>query len=125
MFSKGSMENVSKCCGKKYTMRVIRTVVYASGETIELQTPGQPLEETPVCCGCREPTRPVLKGEEMKPTDGGVYCQTCVRRLTKSKRVPKGLVLRYPVSNGSKEMTCWGCGKTVGLEGAVEMVKEE
>ena len=125
MFSKPVMKNVSKCCGGKYTMETIRAIIYADGRTIEVQSNNSLPEETPICSECCEPCEIVLKGEEMEPSEGGVYCQTCARRLTKSKRVPKGFVLRYPVSDGSKKMTCWGCGRTVKLEGAIEMVKGE
>ena len=127
MFSKPIMENVSKCCGRKYTMEVIRTITYADGRKISLQSPGPLLDETSVCCGCHEPCGIVLRGEEMKPTEGGVYCQTCARRLTKSERIPEGLALRFPAGGGTKspETTCWGCGKIIKLEIAIAMVKEE
>lgn len=125
MFTKPIMENVSKCCGRKYTMEVICSITYADGRVIELQSPGPLVEETPVCCGCQEPCQIVLKGEETEPYEGGIYCQGCARRLFKSRRTPNGLALRYPASGSSKKMTCWGCGKTIKITEASEMVKKE
>jgi len=119
------MEHVSKCCGRKYTMEIIWSVILADSRIIPLQTPGMPPEETSVCCGCYEPCRTVLEGEEMKPTEGGIYCQTCARRMSRSKRVPKQFELRHPAGGGTKspKATCWGCGRIMELSGASILVK--
>ena len=124
MFSGGPMEYVSKCCGGKYIMGVVRAITYASGEIVELQRPGPPLEKTPVCCGCREPCGIALKGEEMKPTEGGIYCQACARKMSRSNRIPEGFVLRYPIPDGCRG-TCWGCGETIEPDVGSELVKKE
>ena len=117
-----STEHVSKCCGQKYTMEIIWSVILADSKIIPLQTPGRPPEETPVCCGCGEPCAIVMKGEETKPSEGGIYCPTCARRL--AGRIPKGLVLKYPAPYKGKETVCWGCGRTVALREASELIKQ-
>ena len=121
------MDYVSKCCGQKYTMEVIRAVFLADGRSIPLQTSGQIPEETPVCCGCGEPCKITHKGEETKPSVGGVYCQTCARRIQASGRVPEGCELRYPAGGGTKahKATCWGCGKTVEFRELSMLVEEQ
>jgi hypothetical protein len=115
---------VSKCCGKGYTMEVIRAIILASDRVIKPQTPGQIQEKTPICRGCLEPCQLVLKGYETKPWGGAIYCQTCARRLLTSGRVPKD-ELRYPAGGGIKEpkTTCWGCGKTTMLAEASTLVE--
>lgn len=117
------MEHVSKCCGRKYTIEAVRCIILTDGRVIALQTPGQIPEETPVCCGCHEPCGTVPKGEETRPFEGAVYCQTCARRIGASGRVPEELRLQYPASPVASEGTCWGCGKTVRFQEASTLVK--
>ena len=113
---------VSKCCGRRYTMEVVRTIILASDRVIKPQTPGQIPEGTPICCGCGEPCGIVMEGEHTKPYEGGIYCQTCARRM--AQRIPRGLMLRYPAQRDNIKATCWGCGKTTGLQEASELVKQ-
>lgn len=102
MFTKEPIEQVSQCCGVK-----VKTTPAGAN----------------TCSGCKDSCRIVLKGEEMKPREGGIYCMVCAGKLF--HRVPKGLALRHPAAHGDGKGTCWGCGTTVVLEKANRIVKVE
>lgn len=110
LFTKQSMEYVSKCHGAK------TYVVLSKAPN------GKPLDVV-MCSVCREPTRTVLKGGEMRPIEGGIYCQICAGKLT-GRAASERLALKYPAAHKGKG-TCWGCGETVKLYGASTIVKKE
>lgn len=89
------------------------------------QCHGADIYKTPsdvtICSACDNPCEVVLKGEEMKPIEGSIFCQACAGKL--SGQVPKELVLRYPASHGDGKGTCWGCGTTIRLQRAGRIVK--
>jgi len=104
MFTKQSMTYVSQCCGAK---------------TLS----GGPNSAVVICSVCRQPCRTVIKGDEMKPIEGGIYCQVCAEKLKLSGRIPKAFILRTP--QGNYKGTCWGCGATVKFPDAYVLIKKE
>lgn len=59
----------------------------------------------------------------MKAIEGGVYCASCVGRL--STRSQRNLALRFPASHDEGKGTCWGCGETVNLTAASKVIRKE
>jgi hypothetical protein len=109
MTRKEPIEWVSKCCG-------------AGTFIIPHEHKGKPLDVT-MCRACREPTKTVLKGEEMKPIEGGIYCQLCVKKL--NQRVPQDLAIQYPAEHSDGKGTCYGCGETVRLRIANRIIRRK
>lgn len=58
----------------------------------------------------------------MKAVEGAIYCQTCAGKLLGSR----DLRLRFPASHDKdKKGTCGGCGETVRLREASQVIKKE
>lgn len=109
IFNKQPIKYVSKCCGAEVV-------------TVPATFRGMPYEAV-VCSVCREPCKAVLKGEEMKPHEGGIYCRICASKL--AGRLPDNLELREQARLDISKGTCWGCGATIMVQDSSMIRRKE